>query len=78
MPTTERDAQGRYIPEHADTAVLAAVRTHTPAATSEVAEELGIARQSADYRLRKLADAGRVNRKKIGAALVWTVIEDGE
>lgn len=67
----DRNHQGRFTPEHTDADVLAAVRAHEPAATSEVADELGIARQSADYRLRKLRDAGRVNSKKIGASLVW-------
>ena len=73
MPTSERDEGGRYKPERSDAEVLDAVRTHSPAATSEVADELGIARQSADYRLRKLADANRVNHKKIGAAAVWSL-----
>lgn len=77
-PTTDRDERGRFSPKHADTDVLAAVRNHNPAATSEVADDLGIARQSADYRLRKLADEGRVRQKKIGASAVWTVVEDGE
>lgn len=76
--TAERDEQGRFSPEHADADVLAAVRNHHPAATSEVANDLGIARQSADYRLRKLADEGRVRQKKIGASAVWTSIEGGE
>lgn len=50
-----------------------AVREHEPAATSEVAAELGIARQSADYRLRNLREEDRVESKKIGASLVWFV-----
>lgn len=70
---TGRDTHGRYTPSHSDADVIAAVRKHTPAATSEVGDELGIARQSADYRLRKLADEGRVKKKKIGASLVWAV-----
>lgn len=76
--TAERDERGRFSPEHPDEEVLAAVREHNPAATSEVAEELGIARQSADSRLRKLADGERVRQKKIAAVAVWTPIEDGE
>lgn len=77
-PTAERDEQGRFSPEHADADVLAAVRNHNPAATSEVADDLDIARQSADYRLRKLAEEGRVRQKKIGASAVWMPIENGE
>lgn len=73
-----RDSHGRFRSEHSDDDVIAAVREHTPAATSDVADELGIARQSADYRLRKLADSGRVRRKKIAASLVWSVDEEDE
>lgn len=73
----DRDSHGRFRAEHSENDVLAAVRKHSPAATSEVGEELDIARQSADYRLRKLADEGRVAKKKIGASLVWTAVEEG-
>jgi DNA-binding Lrp family transcriptional regulator len=66
-----RDESGRFTPEHTDDEVLAAVRAHEPAATSEVADELDISRQGADHRLRRLRDEGRVTSKKIGASLVW-------
>jgi len=66
-----RTNAGRFAPEHTDDELLAAVRAHEPAATSEVAEEVGMTRQGADRRLRRLRDAGRVNSKKIGASLVW-------
>lgn len=69
----ERDEGGRFEPEHPDEAVLDAVRNHEPAGTKEVADELGIARQSADYRLRRLLDDGRVSKKKVGNSLVWSV-----
>lgn len=57
--------------QHTDGDVLAAVREHEPAATSEVVAELGIVHQSADYRLRNLREEDRVESKKIGASLVW-------
>jgi len=66
-----RNTDGRFTPEHTDAEVLAAVRAHEPAATSEVADEVGMTRQGADRRLRSLRDEGRVNSKKIGASLVW-------
>lgn len=75
---TERDNRGRFVSEHTDADVIAAVRDREPAATSEVADELGVTRQSADVRLRKLADAGQVSRKKIGAAAVWWVPDDAD
>lgn len=72
----DRDSQGRFTQRHADEDVLEAVREHEPAATSEVADELGVVRQSADYRLRRLEDAGQVASKKIAASLVWFTVED--
>lgn len=71
----ERNERGRFEPEHTDEAVLEAVRKHEPAGTSDIADELGIARQSADYRLRKLLDEGHVVKQKIGNSLVWSVAE---
>lgn len=56
-----------------------AVREYEPAATSEIAAELGIARQSADYCLRNLREERRIESKKIGASLVWfTPTESGD
>lgn len=72
----DRDQRGRFTQQHTDTDVLAAVRAHEPAGTSEVADELGIARQSADYRLRKLLEEGRVNKKQIGKSLIWFSADD--
>lgn len=68
---TNRNEGGRFTPEHTDADVLDAVREHEPAATSEVAEDLGVSRQAADYRLRRLREDGQVHSKKIGASLVW-------
>ncbi|WP_318566920.1 winged helix-turn-helix domain-containing protein [Salinigranum marinum] len=71
----ERNEGGRFEPEHTDEEVLDAVQKHEPAGTKEVADELGIARQSADYRLRRLLDEGRVSKKKVGNSLVWSAEE---
>jgi len=69
----DRDSSGRFKPEVSDKKILDAVCEHEPAGTSEVAESVGLARQNADYRLRKLRDAGRVESKKVGRSLVWTL-----
>lgn len=66
----QRNADGQFTPEHTDEEILAAVRAHEPAATSEVAGGVGTTRQGADRRLRRLRDEGRVNSNKIGASLV--------
>jgi len=67
----EREESGEYAPTVTDREVLEAVEKNEPAATSEVAEEVGIVRQAADYRLRQLREEARVRNKKIGASLVW-------
>lgn len=76
MTDRTRDDTGKFTADYPDEDFLAAVREHTPATTSEVAEAVGCVRQSADYRLRQLESEGRVESKKVGASLVWMV--DGE
>jgi len=67
----DRDTDGQFKSGTSDAEILAAVRAHEPAATSEVAGEVDMTRQGADQRLRRLRDDGQVNSKKIGASLVW-------
>jgi DNA-binding Lrp family transcriptional regulator len=62
--------------QFADADFLDAVKKHSPASTSEVADEVGCTRRNADVRLKKLTDDGRVKRKKIAASQVWTLVED--
>ena len=76
MAENDRDTSGRFTGSIDDADVIAAVRAHDPAATSEIGEELGISRQGADRRLRSLRDAGDVSSKKIGASLVWFIPRD--
>lgn len=71
MSDTPRRSDGEYEKKVSDAAILRAVQEHDPAATSEVADAVGITRQAADYRLRALRDDGRVSAKKVGRALVW-------
>ncbi|UPM42859.1 winged helix-turn-helix transcriptional regulator [Halocatena salina] len=50
---------------------IEAVKKHSPASTREVAEEVGVTRQGADYRLRKLESEGQVRSERIGNSLAW-------
>lgn len=68
-PATER---------HSDQEYLDAVRMFDPASTAEVAEKVGVARQSADQRLRQLADEEKVRSKKAGPSLVWISLVECE
>lgn len=56
---------------HTDREYYHAVENNEPAATSEVADEVGVSRQEADRRLRKLESQGKVKKKKVGVSLVW-------
>lgn len=78
MSESTRDERGRFTPQYSDEELVAAVKMHTPAGTSEVADELGVTRPSADYRLRRLEDQNRITSKKIGPARVWTVTNRSE
>jgi predicted transcriptional regulator len=73
MGETDRNERGEFESTMSDSDVLDAVRRHDPASTAEVGDVLGIRRHSADYRLRKLHDAGDVGKKKIAASLVWFI-----
>ncbi|PSP45268.1 hypothetical protein BRC69_06970 [Halobacteriales archaeon QH_6_66_25] len=76
MNERDRDSSGRFKPEVSDEEILDAVRNHEPAGTSEVGDAVGLARQNADYRLRQLEDEGRIESKKVGRSLVWTLLSD--
>ena len=72
----ERDAEtGQYVATVSDDEILEVVREHELTGTSEVGNAVGLARQNADYRLRKLAEEDRVKKKMVGNSLVWFVDE---
>jgi hypothetical protein len=50
---------------------IEAVHDHEPAATSEIADAVGVTRQGADYRLRSLEEDGRVTSTMVGNSLAW-------
>ena len=60
---------------HSDEENLDAVREQETAATSEITEVVGVAQQSADYRLRKLEDEGNVASETIGNSLAWNLAD---
>lgn len=76
MSENNRDDRGYFRTEHNDRNYLAAVSEREPAGTAEIAELVGVTRQNADQRLRRLEDEGKVNYKKIGTSLVWTLEEE--
>jgi len=74
----ERDEGGRFAAEHDDGDFLDAVAAHEPAGTREVADAVGVTRQNADQRLRRLRDDGAVQSKKVGRELIWMSVDEPE
>lgn len=75
MSGNGRDDHGHFQPDHDDREYLAAVAEREPAGTAEIADAVGVTRQNADRRLRRLQDDGRLDCKKVGTALVWTLAD---
>ena len=73
MTENQRDDHGRFVPEYTDEGLLDAIRRYNSAGTSGVAGAVGCTTQNADYRLRQLEDMARVESKKVGRSLVWTL-----
>jgi len=63
-----------------DIDVLGAIRdTYGPAVgTADVADELGVRRQTVDKYLRRLVDEGYVRTRKVGRSRVWWLSDEGE
>jgi predicted ArsR family transcriptional regulator len=60
---------------HDDAEYIEAVRDADPATTNAIGEAVGVTRQAADYRLRQLADEGKVEAEMIGNTLIWSIAE---
>jgi hypothetical protein len=64
------------MPEHHDDEeYLDAIRDGNHA-TSDIADAVGVARQSADERLRRLAEVREVEHETVGNSLYWTLVDD--
>lgn len=68
-----RDDQGRFKENISDEDIIKVVRSLQPAGTIDIANELDIERQSADYRLRQLVETDDLQKNKIGNSLVWRI-----
>jgi len=67
----ERSESGEWTSTVSDTDILSAVDRHEPAATTEIAETVGMTRQGTEKRLKSLLEKEKVSRKMIGASAVW-------
>jgi len=66
-------------PEATTAKLLLAIKNHyAPAVgTQDIADEVGVARQTAERRLWQLEDDGLVETEKIGQARIWWLTTDG-
>lgn len=70
--TTSTTGQVRYRrTSTSDSEITKAVYRHSPAGTSEIADIIGLSRQAAAYRLKKLEADGPLWSKKVGPTRVW-------
>ncbi|MDY6819122.1 MAG: helix-turn-helix domain-containing protein [Halobacteriales archaeon] len=44
--------------------------------TREIADEVGCTRRAADYRLRELRQDGRIEARKFGGSLLWSLADE--
>lgn len=61
---------------HPESAYFDAIRSNAPASTKEIADAVGVTRQGADYRLRRLEEDGKVESKMVGNSLLWQLPGD--
>lgn len=76
MADRDRNDTGRFTEEYSADDFLDAVRELQPATSTEVAEEVGCARQNADYRLSRLEEEGKVRSKKAGPSTIWMLADE--
>jgi predicted transcriptional regulator len=76
MTNPERDPEsGKLSEQYSDEDFLEAVAELEPASTREIAEAVGCSRRNADVRLRKLEEANKIRKKKVGNSLTWFSVE---
>ena len=70
------EKSGRYTDTYSAEAMLDAIQeVGGLAGTSEVAEAVGCARDTAYKKLKKMEEEGQVGSRKVGGSLVWQMSE---
>ncbi|QCC52917.1 transcriptional regulator [Halapricum salinum] len=77
MPGKDREEEsGKYTTTYPDSAFIDAIQQlGGMAGTSDIADEIGCTRRTAYTRLKSLENKDRVNSRKVGNSLVWTIPE---
>ena len=74
-PGRDRDEEsGRYTDTYTEEELIEAIRTlGGMAGTSDIAEHVGCARDTAYKKLKQMREEGTVSSQKVGGALLWSV-----
>jgi predicted transcriptional regulator len=72
---TRDDDSGQYGQDYADSDFLARLWDAEPLSTVEVAEAVGCAKKTAYSRLLTLESDGRVTKRSVGQAYLWSLSE---
>jgi predicted transcriptional regulator len=77
VPGKDRDEEsGKYTTSYRDSVFLDAIQNYEGlAGTAEIAKEVGCTRRTAYTRLKSLEEEGRVDSRKVGNSLVWSILE---
>ena len=76
MPRERNQDSGKYTQAYTDEEFIEAVSDSNEAATTtEVSDVLGCSNRTALLRLRDLADAGELKRRKAGTVNLWSVAD---
>ncbi len=77
MPGKDREEEsGKYTTSYADSEFIEAIQhLEGMAGTSEIAEEVGCTQRTAYTRLKSLEDQSRIEGRKVGSSLLWSLSE---
>ncbi|SIS21712.1 winged helix-turn-helix domain-containing protein [Natronorubrum thiooxidans] len=62
---------GDFSTQTSSAKILRVLRQLEPVTTTELAEEIGVHRNTARYRLKKLEEQGKVKKEDFGRTFVW-------
>ena len=70
------EESGKYTTSYADSEFIEAIQQlEGMAGTSEIAEEVGCTQRTAYTRLKSLEDQNRIDSRKVGSSLLWSLSE---
>ena len=77
MPGKDREEEsGRYTTSYTDSEFIEAIQhLDGMAGTSDIAEEIGCTQRTAYTRLKSLEDQDRIEIRKVGSSLLWSLSE---